>query len=311
MTQAQLTHALDGISVKHVVAFFLVLARITPLFLVAPGFSSTDADPRVRSVLAVALALGLTPMAEHGQTIPTDVLPLSGCCSRTSWSDFALAFTIACVFAAVQGAGVFADAFGGFSFGQTVDPVNGNPGGAMTNLYAMVGLAMFLAIGGDAWTLRGLSATFKAVPIADSVAAQAADRRGGVGVLGGVVGAVEIAAPVILAVIVTDIALRHGLEGRAAAEHFRGRLPRQGRRDAADRRRVAPVHRRLDDRPTRDLAVRHPARPEDRDNIWPDNDDRTEKPTPKRRGEARDTGQVARSTDLTGAGVLHRRAVRS
>jgi len=33
-------------------------------------------------------------------------------------------------------------------------------------------------------------------------------------------------------------------------------------------------------------------------------DDRTEKPTPKRRKEARKKGQVARSTDLSGAGVL-------
>src|SRR5579875_974380 len=33
-------------------------------------------------------------------------------------------------------------------------------------------------------------------------------------------------------------------------------------------------------------------------------DDKTEKPTPKRRGLAREKGQVARSMDLTNAGVL-------
>jgi flagellar biosynthetic protein FlhB len=33
-------------------------------------------------------------------------------------------------------------------------------------------------------------------------------------------------------------------------------------------------------------------------------DNRTEKPTPKRRKEARDKGQIARSTDLTSAAVL-------
>ena len=46
----------------------------------------------------------------------------------------------------------------------------------MTNLYTIVGLAMFLAIGGDAWTLRGLTATFNAIPIGDSVQADAAGR---------------------------------------------------------------------------------------------------------------------------------------
>ena len=33
-------------------------------------------------------------------------------------------------------------------------------------------------------------------------------------------------------------------------------------------------------------------------------DNRTEKPTPKRRDEARKKGQIARSTDLTSAAVL-------
>ena len=207
MTQAQLTHALAGIGGKNIFAFFLVLARVSPLFLVAPAFSSTMLLPRVKSVLAVALALGLTPMAMHHQTIPQSVLPVIGLLLENFLVGLGLAFAMACVFAAVQGAGVFADAFGGFSFGQMVDPVNGNPGGAMTNVYTMVGLAMFLVIGGDAWTLRGLSATFNAIPIGDSVQPKpliAAAESACASVL---VGAVEIAAPVILAVIVTDIAL--------------------------------------------------------------------------------------------------------
>lgn len=207
MTQAQLVQALGGISTQNVFAFFLVLARVTPLFIVAPGFSSQMLMPRVRSVLAVAIALGLTPLARHGQTIPQDVLPMVGLLFENFLVGLGLAYTIACVFGAVQGAGVFADAFGGFSFGQTVDPVNGNPGGSMTNLYTMVGLALFLAIGGDAWTLRGLSATFNAVPIADSVQAKPLIAAAESACASLLVGAVEIAAPVILAIVVTDIAL--------------------------------------------------------------------------------------------------------
>lgn len=207
MTQAQLASALGAIGTRNVFAFFLVLARVTPLFLVAPVFASQMFIPRVRSVLAVALAIGMTPLAEHNQVIPQSVLPLIGLLLVNFLVGFGLAFAIACVFGAIQGAGVLADAFGGFSFGSMVDPVNGNPGGAMTNLYAVVGLAMFLAIGGDAWTLRGLSATFTAVPVGDpaqigplvSVAESAVEAL--------LVGAIEIAAPVMLAIIITDISL--------------------------------------------------------------------------------------------------------
>ncbi len=78
MTVQQLTTLLQTISLQHVYAFFLVLTRISPLFLVSPVFSSQMLVPRVRSVLAVALALGMTPLAEHGQHINPDVFALVG-----------------------------------------------------------------------------------------------------------------------------------------------------------------------------------------------------------------------------------------
>jgi flagellar biosynthetic protein FliR len=206
MTSAQLARALGGISVGHVLGYFLVLARVSPLFLVAPGFSSQMLIARARSVLAVGIALGIAPLAIHGQTIPTEILPYAGLVVQNFLVGLALAFSISCVFAAVQGAGVLADAFGGFSFGSQIDPINGNPGGTMTNIYAVVGLAMFLAIGGEAWTLHGLSATFNAVPIADSPQIKPLAYSAEAAFSSLFVGAIEIAAPVILAIIVTDIA---------------------------------------------------------------------------------------------------------
>jgi flagellar biosynthesis protein FliR len=207
MNSAQLAHLLGGVSARNVYAFFLVMARVTPLFIVAPGFSSTMLLPRVRTVLALAISIGLTPIAMHGQKIPSDVLPLVGLLIENFIVGLALSYTIACVFGAIQGAGNLADSFGGFSFGSTVDPVNGNPGGSMTNIYTMVGLAMFLAIGGDDWTLMGIKATFNAIPLTDSAQVRpmvSAMESAGASLL---VGAIEIAAPVMLAIVITDIAL--------------------------------------------------------------------------------------------------------
>jgi flagellar biosynthetic protein FliR len=206
MTSAQLANALSGISVGHVLGYFLVLARISPIFLISPGFSSQMLVPRARSVLAVAIALGITPLAEHGQTVPQDILPYAGLVAENFLVGLALAFSISCVFAAVSGAGVFADAFGGFSFGSMIDPINGNPGGSMTNLYSVVGLAMFLAVGGDAWTLHGLAATFNAIPITGAAEVKPLVYSAEAAFSSLFVGAIEIAAPVILAIIVTDIA---------------------------------------------------------------------------------------------------------
>jgi flagellar biosynthetic protein FliR len=207
MTGSSLTTLVNGISSDHVVAFFLVLTRLTPLFLVAPVFSSPALIPRVRTVLAIAIAVGLTPMAAHGITLPTNPLAIIGLMLEGFVVGFALAFAIGCMFAAVQGAGVLSDSLSGFSYGATVDPVNGNPGGALANLYAMVGMALFLAIGGDAWTLRGLAATFRAVPL-DGGPNVATLVSGASSAFASVmVGAVEVAAPVMLALVITDIAL--------------------------------------------------------------------------------------------------------
>jgi flagellar biosynthetic protein FliR len=76
----------------------------------------------------------------------------------------------------------------------------------MTNLYSLVGLAMFIAIGGDAWTLRGLQKTFDLVPL--TKAPQIASLTSGVEQAFATifVSAVEVAAPVILALLITDVA---------------------------------------------------------------------------------------------------------
>jgi flagellar biosynthetic protein FliR len=216
---AQLTGALSLISGGHVTGFFLVLARITPLFLVAPVFSSNLLIPQARGVLAVALALGLSTIVEHGQAVPTGILAVVGLALVNFLVGLALAFAIACVFGAILSAGVLADGFSGFSFGSMVDPIYGNQGGALTSFYSMIGMALFLAIGGDAWTLRGLDATFTAVPLTHPLSTAhlhgiVNDMVSMVGIV--FLGAVEVIAPVMLAVVIGDMAF--GLVSRVAPQ---------------------------------------------------------------------------------------------
>jgi flagellar biosynthetic protein FliR len=110
------------------------------------------------------------------------------------------------VLSAVEAAGALTDMAAGFSYGSVLDPINGNSGGTMTNLYSLVGLAMFIAIGGDAWTLRGLSRTFDLVPLtkAPAIATLTTGVEQAFSTI--FVSAVEVAAPVILALLITDVA---------------------------------------------------------------------------------------------------------
>jgi flagellar biosynthesis protein FliR len=195
---------LEQIGTQHVAAFFLVLARIGPLFVVAPLFSSKMIPLRARGVAAVALAIGMSPLALKDGEIPTDALSLAGLIGKEALVGFAFAFAISVLFAAVSIAGSFLDTLIGFSYGGLVDPVNGNQSSVLSQLYTLVGVMVFIAIGGDSWMIQGLAKTYDLVGLTEMPAVGA--------LVGGAqhtfatifISAVELAAPVLIALIITD-----------------------------------------------------------------------------------------------------------
>jgi flagellar biosynthesis protein FliR len=195
---------LQRIGEQHVIAFFLVLARIGPLFVIAPLFSSKMIPVRARGVAAVALAVGLSPLALKGQALPTDALSLTGLIVKEALIGFAFAFSISVLFAAVSAAGSFLDTLIGFSYGGLVDPVNGNQSAVLSQLYSLVAATIFIAIGGDSWMIQGLARTYSLVGLTQMPSIGA--------LVGGAqhtfssifVSAVELAAPVLIALIITD-----------------------------------------------------------------------------------------------------------
>ena len=68
MGQLTLSTLLNQIGGDKVTGFFLVLARVSPLFVLAPLFSSKMVPARVKGIVAVALSIGLTPIAVHDRT---------------------------------------------------------------------------------------------------------------------------------------------------------------------------------------------------------------------------------------------------
>lgn len=206
MTPSPLSQVLAQIGGVQTAGFILVLARVTPLFVVAPLFSSRQIPVRVRTIVACALAVGLTPAAMHGQRVPDDALAIGALIMKELLVGLAFALTLSLLFAAVSTAGAFLDMLVGFSFGAAVDPLTGNQSAVLTQLYGMVALAVFVAIDGTSWIVSGLARTYDLVPLtaAPDVRALA------VGVLQSFstifASALEVAAPVLLAVVITDVA---------------------------------------------------------------------------------------------------------
>ena len=207
MNATALSHLLRALGGgESVTAFFLVLARVTPLFILAPLFSSNMIPKQVKGIAAVGLSIGLAGVASHGQKIPTDALSVTTLMVEQVLVGMLLSFTVAALMAAVQTAGGLADAVSGFSFGATVDPINGNQGGTFSELYGLVGVMLFMAIGGDAWVLHGIARTFDLVPLTAAPHLGPMVHAAEASVSSLFVSSIEVAAPVILALLITDVA---------------------------------------------------------------------------------------------------------
>jgi len=191
---------------QHVAAFVLVLARISPLFVLAPLFSSKLVTARVRGIVAVGLAIGIAPVASKGVTLPLGVYDLFWLVLKEMLVGATFAFAIGALFAALSTAGSFLDTSIGFSYGSLVDPLTGSQSSVLAQAYGLVGTLVFIAIGGDAWVVQGLARTYDLVGLE-----QAPDLGRLISSADSVFGAIftsaiEVAGPVMLALILTDAA---------------------------------------------------------------------------------------------------------
>jgi flagellar biosynthetic protein FliR len=191
---------------QRVLAFFLVLARLSPLFLLAPMFSSKMVPARVRAVIAVSLAIGLSPVVSAGMHLPTDIMGIGSLLAKELLVGSAFAYALAATFAALSVAGSFLDTTIGFSYGGLVDPVNGNQSAVLSTAYSMIGLMVFIAIGGDAWVIKGLARTYEIVNLVQYPSLGHIVSGASGAFIQVFTSAIEVAGPVLLALILTDAA---------------------------------------------------------------------------------------------------------
>ena len=192
-------------SEQQVAGFFLVLARISPLFLLAPLFSSKMVPARARAVIAVALTVGILPVVQRGP-IDLSILGFGGLILKELLVGLAFAYALAAMFAAMQAAGALLDTLIGFSFGAMVDPVTGTQSTVLSQMYALFGVAIFITLGGDGWVVKGLARTYDAVPLSEAPAIGSMVQGAQVAFSGIFVAAFMIGAPVLIALIIVDAA---------------------------------------------------------------------------------------------------------
>jgi flagellar biosynthetic protein FliR len=188
--------------------FLLIATRLSGMMLVAPFFSSKSIPAPVKAGLIVLLSYISLPVVSPGAgRAPDGVVAFGLLAAKELVIGLAFGLIAQFLFAAVQMAGALIDINAGFAIANVIDPTSNLNITVLGRFYNMAALAAFIAIGGQQWLVLGISRSFELLPpftmpnmsaIVDGVLARADDI---------ILIALEIGAPLLVALFVADIAL--------------------------------------------------------------------------------------------------------
>lgn len=196
------------------VGFVLVLVRASAWLVTAPPFAGRTVPARVRIGLATAVALAVWPRA-GAAGVPVETVPLIGAVVAQVLVGLALGFVAQVLMSAVQAAGGFIDVFGGFTVSAAYDPLSMSQSAVLGRAYGLLATVLLFAVNGHLVLMHGFLRSFDAVPLGGvELGTLSTVLTRDVGVL--FVAALEIAAPLLAALFLADVAL--GLLTRAAPQ---------------------------------------------------------------------------------------------
>jgi flagellar biosynthetic protein FliR len=156
---------LESLLISHFTVFVLVLGRIGAVIMTAPVFSSPAAPVRVRVVLAVGLALVVTPLHLGGvATQPTDLMHLARLMASEVLLGLLLGLGVAVLLSGVQLTGQIVSQLGGTAVAETFDPSIDSTSSVFSQLFYFLALVMFLLLDGHRMVIEGLLDTYLWLP---------------------------------------------------------------------------------------------------------------------------------------------------
>lgn len=196
------------VEVRWLIAVMLVSIRLGAVFLLTPVFSLIGLPLNVRVLLVLALAATL--VSGMGGNLIAAVPTAPGAMAIAALNELALgallAFALIAGFAAFQLGGRILDIQLGFGVAQLIDPMTRGQAPLLGTILDMAAVLLFFAVGGHRLLLQGIAYSLRVIPPGSSLAA--IPQRLLVEQFGAMfVNAALLAAPVVTAVLMVDIAL--------------------------------------------------------------------------------------------------------
>ena len=207
---------MDGVQLaigqSALAGFLLAMARTAGFVLVTPPFNTRSVPVQARVGLAVALSLPVAgllqaraPALDSGELLLQLLLQAA--------TGLALGFLVLAAVATLQAVGDLLDTVGGFSVSMALDPLMLVQTSVFGLLHQITAAALLFVTDGHLMIVHGLTRSIELMP--DPLTSWGEVTRSATAAVGSLVlGSVQIAAPVVAAMLVADVAL--GLLTRAA-----------------------------------------------------------------------------------------------
>jgi len=204
---------LPSVPLDLVLAMLLASVRAVAFLMLAPPFANKAVNGRVKAMLAVAIALPVAARLRDTAP-PAEPAALITAVVQQALIGVVMGAFVALVFAAVQAAGDLLDLFGGFQLASAYDPLMQSQTAIFGKLYNWTTTALLVVTGGHLLVLQGFLRSFDVLPLNAGVDTGTIARvfTEGIGQL--MLSALQIAAPLIAVLFITDIGL--GLLSRVA-----------------------------------------------------------------------------------------------
>lgn len=189
--------------------------RVAGLMTFAPFFSSPGVPTRIKMGFTVLLTALLYPVYSR-YPAPTALGAWLACEASEIVIGLLMGWTMQFVFEGMELAGQIMGFQFGFSLVNVIDPQSQVEITVLATMQELIALLIFLGLGVHHWVLRGLASSFDDLPLGSGVASMAAVEAllqfaGAMWLIG-----VQIALPVLLATMLTDVAL--GFLGKATPQ---------------------------------------------------------------------------------------------
>lgn len=189
--------------------YLLVLTRISGIFIISPFLGSTNISMVIRTSAAVAISLVLFPIIEvkAGAVIPESLIGYIIVLCSELFIGWIIGFIASLTFSAIRMAGQILDMQVGFAMVNVLDPTTGQQIPLIGSFKYNLAIIIFLVTNSHHLLLTGLFDSFRLIPILSnpfsiSVTKLVVDMVAGTFTI-----AIKISLPVLVAIVLTDVAL--------------------------------------------------------------------------------------------------------